>query len=407
MYWFATINATNCIAIGAGRFGFHMQPGDGVTVTFNLLSCVAFNNGLISWGGGIGADGTAHASNTSIINCFNCISVNNDSQTGGRDYVDASDAITWDIHNCIDSDDSMDNVDVDAVTSNGCISNVTVVESDSGAGNYVVFNDLDAPYDLRLQDLGNSKNVAQDMHTEDTGAGMTISGTNDIAGTSRPQNTSYDCGAFEIVAAAVSKVLDLDAILRLTSINTVDLDAILRLVKTEDVDLDAILRLAKSKGVDLDSILRLSKLSTLDLDAILSLAIATQTKTLEVTADVYDMLGWAWGHSDTSFVEIPEKWTVWKAVGGGAATYDTAYGLLQLKSGEVFYSDVKDIGSVLDRLLTIDIDKYGSGSGTQGTIEWRGSTTSFAWDAGSPSWSVYSPGGSVENWRYVQVRVTG
>jgi hypothetical protein len=201
------------------------------------------------------------------------------------------------------------------------------------------------------------------------------------------QSLDVDVDLDAILRLTKSKVLDLDAILRLTSINTVDLDAILKLVRTEDVDLDAILRLAKSKGVDLDSILRISKLSTLDLDAVLQFALDIITKTLDVTADVYNMLGWAWGHSDTSFVEIPEKWTVWKAVGGGAATYDTAYGLLQLKSGEVFYSDVKDIGSVLDRLLTIDIDKYGSGSGTQGTIEWRGSTTSFVWNAGSPSWA--------------------
>jgi hypothetical protein len=221
------------------------------------------------------------------------------------------------------------------------------------------------------------------------------------------QSLDVDVDLDAILRLTKSKVLDLDAILRLTSINTVDLDAILKLVRTEDVDLDAILRLAKSKGVDLDSILRISKLSTLDLDAVLQFALDIITKTLDVTADVYNMLGWAWGHSDTSFVEIPEKWTVWKAVGGGAATYDTAYGLLQLKSGEVFYSDVKDIGSVLDRLLTIDIDKYGSGSGTQGTIEWRGSTTSFVWNAGSPSWGVYPDGGSIEDWRYVQVRVTG
>jgi hypothetical protein len=38
------------------------------------------------------------------------------------------------------------------------------------------------------------------MHSSSTGAGLTIPST-DIVGTSRPQNTNYDCGVFEIVAA--------------------------------------------------------------------------------------------------------------------------------------------------------------------------------------------------------------
>lgn len=143
---------------------------------------------------------------------------------------------------------------------------------------------------------------------------------------------------------------------------------------------------------------------TLILDAILKFV---KTKTLDLTTDIYRMVGWAWGQQNTSYVEIPEIWSTWKKVGGATATYDTVFGLLQLKSGETFYSDVKDIGSSLARLLTIDIDKYGSGSGTQGTIEWRGSVTSFLWNDGSPSWGNYPDGGSIEDWRYVQVRVTG
>ena len=69
-----------------------------------------------------------------------------------------------------------------------------------GVGNFVIFRNI-TEYDYRLQDLGNSKNVAQDAHTNTTGYGLSMVST-DIANTTRPQNTNYDIGCFEVVAGA-------------------------------------------------------------------------------------------------------------------------------------------------------------------------------------------------------------
>lgn len=50
-------------------------------------------------------------------------------------------------------------------------------------------------YDLRIVD--DAGNIAQDSHITATASGLTIP-SSDIAGTSRPQNTNYDVGAYEI-----------------------------------------------------------------------------------------------------------------------------------------------------------------------------------------------------------------
>jgi len=112
--------------------------------------------------------------------------------------------------------------------------------------------------------------------------------------------------------------------------------------------------------------------------------------------------GWTWGEeSPTPEAGLP--WSLWKKSTGDTADYDSIWGLLTLESGETFYSDVRDFGNDTLKSLEILTDQYQTGSGS-GTVEWRGSATSFTWDAAAPSWEAYAPGAKA--WRYVQVRVT-
>ncbi len=141
---------------------------------------------------------------------------------------------------------------------------------------------------------------------------------------------------------------------------------------------------------------------TTELDLILK---AARVKTPKIDSQLYNRLGWAWGEDDTSFTEIPDIWGAWKDSGGAEAVNTGDFGLLQLGTGDTYYSDVKDTGDTDNKTLTITIDKYGSGTGSQGTIEWRGSSTSFAWDDASPSWETYT-GSTAKTWRYVQVRLS-
>jgi len=195
-----TINLENCIIYGFDRAGLHAQCYNAAarTQTWNVNSCTIWdcgedgeaNGGGITAHSGSGVTLNLNLFNTQILACsFNSNDDYNESTVGGTH--------NWDTHNSIDSDNSIASRDGSA---HACLASRTIAETDQGAGNYVIVEDLDSPYDLRIQDLGSAKNNAQDMHTDATGAGMNIPAA-DIVGTNRPQNTNYDCGAFEIVAA--------------------------------------------------------------------------------------------------------------------------------------------------------------------------------------------------------------
>lgn len=98
----------------------------------------------------------------------------------------------------------------DTVWSDGNWTTETVTDSlvsrtwtddiDPGGGNFVIVEDTTtSPFDLRLQDNA-TDNDAQDLHADSTGAGLTMP-ADDIVGTTRPQNTNFDAGMFEVVAA--------------------------------------------------------------------------------------------------------------------------------------------------------------------------------------------------------------
>ncbi|PCH98487.1 MAG: hypothetical protein COB84_01870 [Rhodobacteraceae bacterium] len=73
-----------------------------------------------------------------------------------------------------------------------------VINDTDSSGNYILLDTTTSPYDLRLFDNA-TNNAAQDVHATATAANLTIPST-DIVGTSRPQNTNFDLGAFEIDA---------------------------------------------------------------------------------------------------------------------------------------------------------------------------------------------------------------
>jgi hypothetical protein len=203
----ATLNLENCIIHTFDRTGIHDQnyTAETVVVTVNVNSCTIFGCGNDypaenEAPGGIGVD-SSHLDSVHNINVFNSVVVNNEQAgSGAEDFAISTGmagTITWNIHNSIDSDNSIASRDAAAFE---CLASRTETDSDTpGAGNWVVFEDVTTyPYDLRLK--SNVENDAQDAHDSGSGAGIDMPDA-DIAGTTRPQNTNYDCGAFEIAAA--------------------------------------------------------------------------------------------------------------------------------------------------------------------------------------------------------------
>jgi hypothetical protein len=192
-----TVNIENTIIYGFYRAGIHcqiFQDMGGVTSTWNINSTTIWDCGdeADSEAGGIVVR-TQVAGDTVNMNVFNTIVA--DCSTGNDDYVEVGALGTknWDIHNSIDSDNTLDNVDSGHYN---CLQGRTATDSDTpGAGTWVVFEDITtSPYDLRLK--SNAENDAQDAHTDSSGAGLSMPAT-DITGTSRPYNTNYDIGAYE------------------------------------------------------------------------------------------------------------------------------------------------------------------------------------------------------------------
>ena len=135
------------------------------------------------------------------VNIYNSIIMDTASTYTDVHETTSAGTVTWDIHDSICSDGSFSTYDAGA---SGCLENHNSTDDDSKSsdGDWVIFEDITTgPYDFRL--ATNAYNEAQDMHTNASGAGISIP-SDDILGTSRPQNTNYDCGAFEIEAAVAT-----------------------------------------------------------------------------------------------------------------------------------------------------------------------------------------------------------
>ena len=201
-----TLNVENCILWGWGRAGimtntvFGTQTPPNCVITANINSCTIYNCGHADLSQGYQARrNVSSASHT--VNLFNCVIVDNYIDIGMTGNALAW--IIWKIYNCIVSDLSIDDINTYAdYTGSGNLQERGVTDTASpGAGNWVIFRDkTTAPYDLRLLDNA-TDNDAQDMHTSGTGGDLTMV-TADIVGTTRPQNTNYDCGAFEVAVVS-------------------------------------------------------------------------------------------------------------------------------------------------------------------------------------------------------------
>ena len=196
-----TVNLENDIIYSFQRAGCQAQIytyDSGKTQTWNANSCSFTKCGINgeTSGGAIAVDAD-HVTETYSINAHNtwgfCSFANNDT----FNEYDAGANVTWGISYSIDDDGSITDRDAGAVN---CQENVTIEDTDQGAGAYVIVNgDIDgaAPWDLALTDLDNTKNVAQDEHAVKTAEGMDIPAA-DIDATARPDNTNYDVGAYEV-----------------------------------------------------------------------------------------------------------------------------------------------------------------------------------------------------------------
>ena len=200
-----TINLENDLIYKFERAGCHgqMTHSGTDTQTWNINSCSFYLCGENSEnrGGAVSID-RDDGSNTYLINIHNTWALGcSYDQNDTFNELDALSTATWGISYSIDDDNSIAGRDGGGA---GNQANVTIADTDQGAGAYVIVNgDIDgaAPWDLALTDLDNTKNVAQDEHAQEVAEGLTIPGT-DIDATARPDNTNYDVGAFEIVSGA-------------------------------------------------------------------------------------------------------------------------------------------------------------------------------------------------------------
>jgi len=93
-------------------------------------------------------------------------------------------------------------------------------------------------------------------------------------------------------------------------------------------------------------------------------------------------------------------------VNGASIDGDSDWGKLKLGSagGDYAVSEVKEYPDDSEKLFTITLNVYGSGSGNS-KISLRGQTASFLWDDGEPpNWEVYTAPVN-KTWRYIQIKV--
>ncbi len=184
-----------------GAVSFYDYGDGGPTATININSCNGYKIGhadsIGSYPARTGLAGLHMFDNpTVVLNIKNTIV-----ETGASVPPCASTSAT---NLTINLEDVASNQAAFTDTNEGTLNAAKVLNSqtftDTTGSSAFIFEDIDpSPYDLRLQDHAN--NIAQNKTDVDqVGANLTIPAT-DISGTSRPQATYYDMGAFEIEAA--------------------------------------------------------------------------------------------------------------------------------------------------------------------------------------------------------------
>ncbi len=205
----ADLTVSQCYIYGFSRGGIHWQNYSGSSVgDVTVNSTFVYNCNPASDPDGISGGGIAIRSDTGAktIEIMNTVVL--DCHGTHDDYFESWDfglpEPVWGISYSVDSDNSIATVDGGGT---GNLASRTATDSDTpGTGDWVVVNDITTNVDLTLKD--NSENDAQDAHAVATAEGLTIPST-DIAGTSRPVNTNYDIGPFEI-STGVAQTLAVD-----------------------------------------------------------------------------------------------------------------------------------------------------------------------------------------------------
>jgi hypothetical protein len=190
------INLTNVIGYNAYRAVVDAYIDQ--TFTVNINSCHFYNIGNTgSANSRSGVVGYRGGSGTATVNAFNSLFHTAGSYPAFTGSSNTTSTLT--IDRCITNYIEFENSGAQWNTVNITNSTVSATWATSGAaGDYVVVANLTAgSEDLRLVDDAN--NDAQDKHSATSGAGLSMPST-DLLGTTRPQNTVYDVGAFEIVA---------------------------------------------------------------------------------------------------------------------------------------------------------------------------------------------------------------
>ena len=178
-----TVTIENCTIINSSYKGIIVAINTYITFTININSCTIYG----STGDGIYV---THSADTVNVNVYNSICVGN----GSADFYDTgSGTCNWDIHYSIDSDGSINTEDSGAV---GCLTNCNPTDDDtkSSDGDWVIFRNItNFPFDMRL--AYNDYNEAIEMHSSNSGAGLTIPDYDLIK---KPREISFSCGAYQM-----------------------------------------------------------------------------------------------------------------------------------------------------------------------------------------------------------------
>jgi hypothetical protein len=197
------INLENVFGYNAYRSGIGLYRTAATTITANVNSCSFSNLGYTSsLNTRSGMFGHSTNSHTAVLNCFNTL-IHLNAATHDVCNIQNATNTTLNFDQCLTNSDEWcvesTGTPTENITGNSSL-NYTFATT-GATGNYVVVENITSGTDdMRLKD--DTDNDAQDNHTDTTGPGSLSMPSTDALGTSRPQNTNYDIGAFEISAAA-------------------------------------------------------------------------------------------------------------------------------------------------------------------------------------------------------------
>ncbi len=218
-----TINIEQCVFYNAYRCGINHQmfaaQSASTTLTVNINSCLFYKCGINDYQAGAivvaygsaGSGGDNYYSNWNIQNCLIhsqekavvAYAGGVNTRASGTDRGETQHTIR--VGNCLVYDqhdfggstvDTGDGDDVDSFANSQ--KDVTFMDTTpTGTGYEAYFESLSGTLDFRLKD--HADNDAINYHNDAEIYGVTIPSA-DIIGTSRPQDTNYDVGPFEIVS---------------------------------------------------------------------------------------------------------------------------------------------------------------------------------------------------------------